>query len=642
MSTKYDEKISLPEFMMMKDEIIDIKNRLLAFKTNFIDFLKHIISMNGLETYIKKYNDILIHMISERRSLQKKINTLDEDTSSKITFDINSKYKKEIADLHRHFYVDFILELINRSPFRETNSEIKKNIVRYEKEPFSSGRYNVKITNHFLFEKLELLNKLCLETMTDDITIINFIKEHKDYEVFIKDNFTPIIDLLTGTNLELFYDVVKTLLYDCSDSFYVISNILPELIKNQKILEKRKQYMDMIIFHEGQIIQIMISIVNIIIQNNENFNLTEEEINTLKKHINNKLVYVIEFWNIMKKIVVDIISKFTVDTTKMTPEEKTFYEKCKNYSFIPSVHKAVDRIIAIGDLHGDYEVVIKTLRLARVIFVEEDGTVKWIGGKTYVVQTGDQLDMGGRGELNDDRNDDIKILRLFTDLHQQALRVGGAVISLFGNHELMNVVGVFDFVSPRGIDGFQKTESDGLLIRKNKFKRGSKYSEFLGCTRLSMVLIGTNLFVHAGIKNDFIKKIGSGNIDEINDIIRKWVLNILKNPDEINNIYQNVLPTDSESSIFWTRYLSLNSDNKTCQTMTKSMQFVQFKNIIVGHTIQENGINKIECADNKIVRIDVGLSKIFNTMKVEILEILHDNEFNVLSMEGERFASRKL
>jgi hypothetical protein len=38
-----------------------------------------------------------------------------------------------------------------------------------------------------------------------------------------------------------------------------------------------------------------------------------------------------------------------------------------------------DRIIVLGDIHGDWELTIKLLKLAKVI----DDNNKWIGGETY-------------------------------------------------------------------------------------------------------------------------------------------------------------------------------------------------------------------------------------------------------------------
>ena len=42
----------------------------------------------------------------------------------------------------------------------------------------------------------------------------------------------------------------------------------------------------------------------------------------------------------------------------------------------------VDRIVAVGDVHGDFEQFVKTLRAAKVI----DDENSWIGGKTHLVQ----------------------------------------------------------------------------------------------------------------------------------------------------------------------------------------------------------------------------------------------------------------
>ena len=45
----------------------------------------------------------------------------------------------------------------------------------------------------------------------------------------------------------------------------------------------------------------------------------------------------------------------------------------------------VERIVAIGDLHGDYANYLATLKAAGLV----DKKGKWSGGKTHLVQTGD-------------------------------------------------------------------------------------------------------------------------------------------------------------------------------------------------------------------------------------------------------------
>ena len=55
---------------------------------------------------------------------------------------------------------------------------------------------------------------------------------------------------------------------------------------------------------------------------------------------------------------------------------------------LPTVLPPVRRIIAIGDIHGDFRALIKCLRLAKLV----NERWEWIGGDTVVIQLGDQVD----------------------------------------------------------------------------------------------------------------------------------------------------------------------------------------------------------------------------------------------------------
>ena len=47
-----------------------------------------------------------------------------------------------------------------------------------------------------------------------------------------------------------------------------------------------------------------------------------------------------------------------------------------------------DRIVAVGDVHGNYDGLVSVLRETALI----DDTNRWIGGSTLLVQVGDLLD----------------------------------------------------------------------------------------------------------------------------------------------------------------------------------------------------------------------------------------------------------
>src|SRR5689334_2326061 len=82
------------------------------------------------------------------------------------------------------------------------------------------------------------------------------------------------------------------------------------------------------------------------------------------------------------------------------------------------------RIVAVGDLHGDYDVWLAVARAARLI---DDGG-HWTGGKATFVQTGDIVDRGG---------DSLRIVRHLQQLEREAKKAGGQVVVLIGNHEAM-------------------------------------------------------------------------------------------------------------------------------------------------------------------------------------------------------------
>jgi len=94
----------------------------------------------------------------------------------------------------------------------------------------------------------------------------------------------------------------------------------------------------------------------------------------------------------------------------------------------------VDRIVAIGDLHGDYASYRKSLEGAGII----NARGQWIGGQTHLVQLGDIPDRG---------DDTLKIIAHLKKLVAQARAKGGWVHTLLGNHEAMNTYGDLRYVS---------------------------------------------------------------------------------------------------------------------------------------------------------------------------------------------------
>lgn len=352
-------------------------------------------------------------------------------------------------------------------------------------------------------------------------------------------------------------------------------------------------------------------------------------------------------------------------------DERIFEDNCPGYEPLPTVVPPVKRIIAIGDIHGDLDLALKCLRLGNLIDENHD----WIGGQTVVVQVGDQIDRCRPNRQIDpdgtpeeptklfkchepettkpDEASDITIMELFTKLHKQAVAVGGAVYSLLGNHELMNARGDLNYVSHAGIrqfDGYVDEDTGkvyprGELGRYHAFQPGKKYAKFMGCTRQSAIIIGSCLFVHAGMVSEYVNKFnieGPEQLAAINYQVRKWLLGHVT----IENI-KPIISSESYSP-FWTRIFGKlppnvdATDERCIRYLGKIFELYHVERMVVGHTPQffsnDEGINKT-CGD-KIWRVDVGGSGAFSPFKntdlhnhhtrAQVLEIIDDSIFNVL------------
>ena len=314
-------------------------------------------------------------------------------------------------------------------------------------------------------------------------------------------------------------------------------------------------------------------------------------------------------------------------------------EKCLTYKVNsqPHVMPSVERIIVIGDIHGDLDMCYKSLQVAKLI----DGNKKWIGGNTVVVQVGDQID---RCRLNGipcktpeatvpDENSDLLILKYFTELHRQALDKGGAVYSLVGNHELMNVKGDMRYVSYQGLTKFDVSEhfdasellnyknwhyKIGEESRRHAFSPGNPISDFLACTRQMGLIIGSNLFAHAGVLPSIAKKY---SIKNLNQLMSLYLFNKLNNVNE----YDDILT--SNDSPLWNRVFgnigkqpyeksSIDLDDEktksNCDKLLKPLEEIyKVTNIIVGHTpLLNNGIGN--ACGGRIWLTDYGVSKAFD------------------------------
>ena len=108
---------------------------------------------------------------------------------------------------------------------------------------------------------------------------------------------------------------------------------------------------------------------------------------------------------------------------------------------------AQQRIVAIGDLHGDYSAWTDIARDAGI----EDASGHWTGGNTILVQVGDIVDRGP---------DSLKLINNLRQLQREAPKTGGRVVVVLGNHEAMNVTGDLRYVTPAEFAAFAMPQSE--------------------------------------------------------------------------------------------------------------------------------------------------------------------------------------
>lgn len=290
----------------------------------------------------------------------------------------------------------------------------------------------------------------------------------------------------------------------------------------------------------------------------------------------------------------------------------------KHIHLNPIIRNKVNRIIVIGDIHGDFKVLTKCLKKVNLI----DDNLNWIGKDTYVVQMGDQLDSLRGLSLGTDKPNDILIINYMTKLNEQAVKSGGAVYSLIGNHEVMNVEGDFRYTSFNNIDLFDK-QNIALAIKKRRdfFKRGESFAKYMGCTRHGIVVIGSNIFCHAGL-------IFKYDINKMNNDLKNWLIDEnFKNADYIIN---------TEASFLWTRDYD-NSFYNSYQVTDILSHYnkkhnLTLKRMFIGHNVQENGINSI--CNGQIWRVDTGMSSAFdiNNKKYQVVEIFDNDNIKIIDI----------
>ncbi|EQC45994.1 metallophosphoesterase [Bacteriovorax sp. Seq25_V] len=275
------------------------------------------------------------------------------------------------------------------------------------------------------------------------------------------------------------------------------------------------------------------------------------------------------------------------------------------------------RLIAIGDIHGDFSVVKALLQKGGIV----DHKMNWIAGDTTVVQVGDLLDRGP---------DEMKIINFLKKLEKQAIRAGGMLYVLQGNHELKNVDLRFSDVTEEGFAQFEKYTINAPVNELTKdvkkaledlpyyqhgrvmaFRPGGEIAKYLS-THHTILKVGETIFVHGGVEAKYAEK----GLNKINSDISGW----MNGTDRRRKYFFE------EDSPLYSR-LFAKTENKSCKQLDKALKILGAKRMVIAHTVQKT-INS-DC-DGKVWRIDTGMSSFYDGGgELGFIEIIYDEKVKI-------------
>ena len=327
---------------------------------------------------------------------------------------------------------------------------------------------------------------------------------------------------------------------------------------------------------------------------------------------------------------------------------------------------ARERVVTIGDLHGDLEQTKRAFRACHLT----DSKDKWIGGKTTVVQVGDQLDRGP---------DEVAVMYFLERVAEEAERSGGELVRILGNHETLNIAGRFRYAQREGCADFTRwrdRQKIGMELKKmcygsekqmerryrkkkqtnwcayetgekrheklpswireddvhsiNRWKAvcpGGEFTKRFFAGKNVAERVGSTLFVHAGV----LEHHALYGLENINKDIREWASNA-ENP-------RGVPPShvQSDQSIVWARdYAHTEEERCDCAKLSRALHFLPgVERVVVGHTIQKGGGGATAACDGKVLRVDGGMSRGCGGNTSEGVEILNDGEKITRMVDGQ-------
>ncbi len=231
----------------------------------------------------------------------------------------------------------------------------------------------------------------------------------------------------------------------------------------------------------------------------------------------------------------------------------------------PCEWNGIDRIVAVGDVHGAYDRFLEILKIAGVL----DAGAHWAAGNAHVVQLGDIVDRGA---------DSRKTLDLVRRVEREAQTSGGRLHLLLGNHEVARMLGDLRLTVAGEYEAFATVDSPS--VRDNYLKTLKPGNNFDGGISPAVAPLGCQA---------------------INDQVRRELTNDL---DKTRAAPLATLAARPDGPL-WYRGLSQEPDTFVPQ-IDEILAKTHSRAIIIGHTVTSSA--RITPRFNgRIIQIDTGM-----------------------------------
>jgi hypothetical protein len=335
------------------------------------------------------------------------------------------------------------------------------------------------------------------------------------------------------------------------------------------------------------------------------------------------------------------------------------------------VWTGIEKIIAVGDIHGDYDAFIEILKGTELI----DKKLHWTGGKTHLVQIGDVLDRGDYAK---------EIFDLLMKLETEAEKAGGKVHMLIGNHEELNITGLIfnreeftvrqlvsflpDGYREKQVKRFRKlmgnnpTEETGLdssldsdlmpywenmfnEVRTNRRHQARReylnnFNKIYGkwiLQKNAVIKINNIIFVHGGISERFskwdIKKINNRLRLELEDL-RRAAMNLTR--PKIQD-YQRQIVYEPDGP-YWYRGYTTKDQDAFKENVDRILKNLEAEYMVIAHTPRVIKTKEdMQLFQGRIWIIDTGISESYRHMGGRLSAlIINKGKFDVWGLNNEK------